>query len=42
MGDNTQTGINSMLNTGSVIGNKVFIGPGATAKGCIKPDSKIM
>ncbi len=42
MGDDTQTGINSMLNTGSLIGNKVFIGPGAIAKGCIKPDSKIM
>jgi UDP-N-acetylglucosamine diphosphorylase / glucose-1-phosphate thymidylyltransferase / UDP-N-acetylgalactosamine diphosphorylase / glucosamine-1-phosphate N-acetyltransferase / galactosamine-1-phosphate N-acetyltransferase len=42
MGDNVQTGINSMLNTGSFIGNNVFIGPGAIGKGCIQPYSKIM
>ncbi len=42
IGDNTQTGINSMLNTGSIIGNNVFIGSGATAKGCIDSNSKIM
>ena len=42
MGDNTQTGINSMINIGSFIGNNVFIGPGAIVKGYIEPYSKIM
>jgi len=42
IGDNTQTGINSVINTGSVIGNNVFIGPNASAFGYIKPDSKIL
>ena len=42
MGDNTQTGINSMINIGSFVGNNVFIGLGATAKGNIQPYSKIM
>jgi len=42
MGDNSQTGINSMINIGSFIGNNVYINPGATAKGYIEPYSKIM
>jgi len=42
MGDNVQTGINSMINVGAMIGNNVFIGPGAIAKGEIKPFTKIM
>jgi len=42
MGDNVQTGINSMMNVGSMIGNNVFIGLGATAEGEIKPKSKIL
>jgi len=42
MGDNTQTGINSMINIGTMIGNNVFIGPGAISTGEIKPKSKIM
>jgi len=42
MGDNVQTGINSMINVGTMIGNNVFINLGATAKGYIGPDSKIM
>jgi len=42
IGDDVQTGINSMLNTGSIIGNNVFIGPGAIAKGEIQPKSKVM
>lgn len=42
IGDNTQTGINSMLNIGSFIGNNVSIGPGAVVRGCIEPYSKIM
>jgi len=42
MGDNVQTGINSMMNVGTVIGNNVFIGIGAIAKRNIEPYSKIM
>ena len=42
MGDNSQTGINSMINIGSFIGNNVYINPGATVKGYIEPYSKIM
>ena len=42
VGDNVQTGINSMLNVGSVIGNNVFIGPGAVVEGEIKPHARIM
>jgi len=42
MGDNVQTGINSMMNIGTTIGNNVFIGPGAIVAGEIKPFSKIL
>mgnify|MGYP006282397103 CR=1 FL=1 len=42
MGDNVQTGINSTLNVGSVIGNNVFVGPGAVTKGLIEPNSRII
>ena len=42
MGDNVQIGINSMMNSGSVIGNNCFIGPGAIVKGFIEPNSKII
>ena len=42
MGDNVQTGINSMTNVGSMVGNNVFIGPGTLAQGEIKPDSVIL
>ena len=42
MGDNVQTGINSMMNIGTLIGNNVFIGPGAIIAGEIKPNSKIL
>ena len=42
MGDNVQTGINSMINVGTMIGNNVFIGPGTLAQGEIHPDSTIM
>lgn len=42
IGDNIQTGINSMINVGTIIGNDVFIGPGAIATGEIKPKSIIM
>ena len=42
MGDNVQTGINSMIDVGSVIGNDVFIGPGTITKGEIKPNARMM
>jgi len=42
MGDNVQTGVNSMLNVGSIIGNNVFIGPGAIASSEIKPNTRIL
>jgi bifunctional UDP-N-acetylglucosamine pyrophosphorylase/glucosamine-1-phosphate N-acetyltransferase len=41
MGDNVQTGISSIINVGTMIGNDVFIGLGAMAKGEIRPNSKI-
>jgi bifunctional UDP-N-acetylglucosamine pyrophosphorylase/glucosamine-1-phosphate N-acetyltransferase len=40
-GDNVQTGINSMFNVGSMIGNNCFIGLGSIVKGEIKPNSRI-
>jgi bifunctional UDP-N-acetylglucosamine pyrophosphorylase/glucosamine-1-phosphate N-acetyltransferase len=36
MGDNVQTGINAMIDVGALIGNDVFIGPGALVKGEIQ------
>jgi bifunctional UDP-N-acetylglucosamine pyrophosphorylase/glucosamine-1-phosphate N-acetyltransferase len=42
LADNVQTGINSTLNIGSIIGNNVFVGPGAITNGLIKPNSKVM
>jgi bifunctional UDP-N-acetylglucosamine pyrophosphorylase/glucosamine-1-phosphate N-acetyltransferase len=42
IGDNVQTGINSMINVGTNIGNNCFMGQGATVKGEITPYSKIM
>jgi UDP-N-acetylglucosamine diphosphorylase/glucosamine-1-phosphate N-acetyltransferase len=41
MGDHVQTGINAMLNVGSIIGNNVFIGPGAIVNGEICPHAEI-
>lgn len=41
IGDNVQTGINSMFNVGTLVGNDVSIGPGAVADGDIKPKSRI-
>jgi UDP-N-acetylglucosamine diphosphorylase/glucosamine-1-phosphate N-acetyltransferase len=41
IGDEVQTGINSSINIGTVIGNNTFIGPGALAHGVIAPRSKI-
>ena len=42
IGDNVQTGINSMINAGTIIGNDVFIGAGAIARGEIKPNARVM
>jgi len=42
MGDNVQTGINSVINVGTMIGNNVFIGPGAVVKGEITPKTMIL
>jgi bifunctional UDP-N-acetylglucosamine pyrophosphorylase/glucosamine-1-phosphate N-acetyltransferase len=39
LGDNVQTGINSNFNVGAMVGNDVFIGPGALVNGEIKPNS---
>jgi len=41
MGDGVETGINTSINVGSMIGNNTHIGPGAVASGVISPDSKI-
>lgn len=41
VGDNVQTGINSMINVGTIIGNDILIGPGALVSGEIKTGSKI-
>jgi bifunctional UDP-N-acetylglucosamine pyrophosphorylase/glucosamine-1-phosphate N-acetyltransferase len=42
LGDNVQTGINSMIDVGTLIGNDVFLGPGAIAHGEILPHSKLI
>ena len=42
IGDDVQTGINSMMDIGTIVGDNCFIGPGALVQGEIKPDSKIM
>ncbi|MFC1900187.1 bifunctional sugar-1-phosphate nucleotidylyltransferase/acetyltransferase [Chloroflexota bacterium] len=41
MGDDVGTGINACINTGTIVGNNVRIGPGALAHGVISPNSKI-
>jgi bifunctional UDP-N-acetylglucosamine pyrophosphorylase/glucosamine-1-phosphate N-acetyltransferase len=41
MGDNVKTGINSIINIGTVIGENSQIGPGAIASGSIAPNSTI-
>jgi bifunctional UDP-N-acetylglucosamine pyrophosphorylase/glucosamine-1-phosphate N-acetyltransferase len=42
IGDNVQTGINSTINIGTIIGNNCFIGQAASVKGELTPDSKIL
>jgi UDP-N-acetylglucosamine diphosphorylase/glucosamine-1-phosphate N-acetyltransferase len=41
LGDAVKTGINVSINTGSMIGNNVFIGPGAVVSGTVSPESKV-
>lgn len=41
VGDNVQTGINSSINVGAMIGNNVFIAPNALVDGYVEPDSKV-
>ena len=41
IGDNVETGINTSINVGTVIGSHSFIGPGAVVKGIILPNSKL-
>ncbi len=41
MGDEVKTGINSMIDPGTIIWQKSFIGPGTIADGEIGPESKI-
>ncbi len=41
MGDEVKTGINSMIDPGTIIWERCFIGPGTVAKGEIGPESKI-
>jgi UDP-N-acetylglucosamine diphosphorylase/glucosamine-1-phosphate N-acetyltransferase len=41
LGDRVKTGINVSINTGTMIGNNVFVGPGALVRGNISPESKI-
>jgi UDP-N-acetylglucosamine diphosphorylase/glucosamine-1-phosphate N-acetyltransferase len=41
IGDGVQTGINSSINAGTLIGHDTFIGPGAFARGIIAPGSRI-
>ncbi len=41
IGDGVQTGINSSLNVGSLIGNNAVIGPGAVASGIMMPGARV-
>jgi UDP-N-acetylglucosamine diphosphorylase/glucosamine-1-phosphate N-acetyltransferase len=41
IGDHVETGINTSINVGAMIGNNTFIGPGVVVKGVITPDSKL-
>ncbi len=41
IGDDVKTGINACINVGSLIGNGVYIGPGAVADGYVEPYSRV-
>jgi bifunctional UDP-N-acetylglucosamine pyrophosphorylase/glucosamine-1-phosphate N-acetyltransferase len=42
LGDGVQTGINASIDTGSLIGNGTWIGPGTLAGGTILPNSRML
>ncbi len=42
MGDDVKTGINSMIDAGTVVFENAIIGPGAAAKGTIGPGAKVL
>ena len=42
MGDDVKTGINSMLDSGTIIWENAVIGPGALARGNVGPGSKVL
>ncbi len=42
IGDHVETGINTCINVGSMIGNNTFIGPGVKVSGVITPGSRIL
>jgi len=41
MGDDVQTGINAMVDAGTIIWENSIIGPGALARGNIGPGSRV-
>ncbi|MFQ6107711.1 MAG: bifunctional sugar-1-phosphate nucleotidylyltransferase/acetyltransferase [Thermoplasmata archaeon] len=41
MGDDVKTGINASIDSGTIIGESSFIGPGAFVRGFISPNSKM-
>lgn len=41
IGDKVETGINTSINVGSMIGNNTHIGPGAIVSGIVLPNSKV-
>jgi len=42
MGDDVKTGINSMLDSGTIIWENAIIGPGALARGKVGPGSRVL
>jgi bifunctional UDP-N-acetylglucosamine pyrophosphorylase/glucosamine-1-phosphate N-acetyltransferase len=42
MGDDVKTGINSMIDAGTIIFENAVIGPGAAAKGTVGPGAKVL
>jgi bifunctional UDP-N-acetylglucosamine pyrophosphorylase/glucosamine-1-phosphate N-acetyltransferase len=42
LGDDVKTGINASIDVGTIIGENVFIGPGAVVKGVIAPNTRIL
>ena len=41
IGDDVKTGINATIDSGAIIGESSFIGPGARAQGAIQPKSRV-